>query len=317
MSLERHSNEEPTPEVRHFIDELHAIATEEGVPGGSIDERGFRLAATFLEQMRQEHGDKPHHNHMHGLNTTRCFWAQWRPLWEKLPDRFDVEGFELGMLATAGHDIINELGAPPGENERASAELVYNMMLEANYEEPAAQRVYNAIIKTTTETDEEGVIVQTQMRTGQKDILGLNVGWADMNAILLMGPDVIFRDAPALHQEYALESDLAEFLRDEDAYLRHRIAALRGDLQYYVEDEAERDIIKRVYWDEFRDPSLSAVKATKRLYDNPEQTRRLVNNSIRATKNIAYQGLGRLIAMQRHMADHFKRNSHDKDSESN
>lgn len=321
MFPERLRGEEPAPEIQDYAEQLRSMAAEEGLPEGVLSERGLHLTAILLEQVHHNHGDpdrdsyKHYHNDSHALNVIKRSWKLWKPFAEALPARFDSTGFELLMIAGAGHDIINDPSAArdnPGQNEWKSAELVYDMMLEAGYEEPAARRVEAAITKTTVKRNEEGVIIQTQMRQGPKDIMGLVLGQADMNGILIEGPSAMLQDAYALYLEFtdtplkkAIRNPVgvANFLREEKKYLNSRVAALSEDLRYYIDDETERELIIAVYRQEFGNASRQALDVAENLQDTPEKTRKIVDASFSAAGRVAQRGLSQIMAVKRYLVE--------------
>ncbi|HVI60902.1 MAG TPA: hypothetical protein VM535_01955, partial [Candidatus Saccharimonadales bacterium] len=204
----------------------------------------------------------------------------------------------------------------PGRNEQQSAQLVGERMQAAGYEEPAVQRVADAIIKTTAQRTPDGVIKQTFIREGSKDILGLCVGQADMNGILIEGPGELFSDAYALYLECSqtpLMNVLTnprgtiDALRDEKEYLASRVAALPGDLAYYVADPTEREAIKQIYYQEFSSVSRAALEVAERLHGAPEKTREVVSSSFSWAGRVAQRGLSQVVAAERHMLDQVKR----------
>src|SRR5262249_47440335 len=152
----------------------------------------------------------------------KTFWTLWKPLWEQLPNRFSIEGFEEGMLALAGHDLKNDPDGAREEsdrNEEESAEIVYDMMLQAGYKDSRAQNVYDAIIKTTVEI-RDGVLVQTKMREGSKNILGLCVGQADMNPLLINGPTEMLQTLSALWWERSSGTPFKDAVRNPAALFK-------------------------------------------------------------------------------------------------
>jgi hypothetical protein len=322
MKPEDFPDEEPTQEMPDFRGRLVALMTEEAVAPELISERGLLLATRLLEEVWQRHGDpgqpsyKHRHNDHHALNVIRNSWVQWKPLHDKLPDRFDTEGFELLMIAGAGHDIIydsQQVTEQAGHNEQSSGDLVYDRMIEAGYGMAAAQRVYDAIIKTTVEIRSDGSIVQTKMREGSQDVLGLVLGRGDMSGILLRGPDELYGEAVALYNEggHASLKDklslnpsgIVSMLRSEKTYLDDRVASLSEDLRYHVEDEAEQALIIQVYREEFGHASIEALQAADSVYRAPEKTRQMVEEALLFAGRAAHRRLDQIAALKRYMID--------------
>lgn len=319
-----------SPEMPDYLGQLHDMALDEGIPEGVISERGYGLAADLLKIMWRDHGDpesdsyKPYHNDGHGLNVVLRSWRLWKPLHDELPDRFDTGAFELLMIAAAGHDIVNDPDAAknyPGQNEVDSAVTVCRMMIDAGYDDAEAHRVYDAIIKTSVARDEHGVITQTYMREGSTDIMGLILGQADMNGILLEGPSTLFDDAYAIWLEMtetpvkdALHSPVGvvNFMLDEEKYLNDRVEALSEDLLYYVDDPEEREAIVQIYWDEFRGPSLRALQTARLLRSAPDRTRSMVDESFGFASRIAQRGLEQISAVKGHLVGQVKPGSETK-----
>lgn len=341
MSREQLSGEEPTQEIIDYAWRLRQLAIEEGVPENAVSDRGFALAAELLEKAYHDHGDptqdtyKHRHNDSHALDFIRNFWALWKPLSEHFPDLFDQDGFELGMIVGAGHDIVfNQQDARerPGHNERASAQLVSSMMSRSGYDygPVAIERAYNGIIKTTVER-KNGVIVQTHMREGSTDLLGLCAGQADMNGPLIKGPSKLIRTAYTVwleeyqyeHPNEALVKDVlkrppsfASFLINQKHYFGSRVVVLSEDLKHYVSDNTTRAEIIAVYREYFGSASLRTLEVVDTLHGTPETTKKLVNESFNAAEQIAHQGLGRLMMVPRYLADRLRLNGDDDDPES-
>jgi hypothetical protein len=335
MSGEHLAGKEPTQEVIGYETRLRNMAAEEGVPEGVISDTGFRLTAQLLEKIHRDHGDstkdtyKHRHNEEHSLDFIRYFWALWKPLSEELPDMFDRDGFELGMIVGAGHDIVySKRGAKerPGHNERESAQLVSGLMLEHGYAEAKVQRVYDAIVKTTVEY-KNGIVTQTHMRQGSKDILGLCVGQADMNGALIKGPSELVRMAYAvwLEEHATIERDtsvkallsrsvsFARFLGNQKQYYATRIAVLSDDLRHYVDDEAQRAIIVNVYKSQFQKATLRTLETVDAWERAPQQTLQAVEDSFNYAARLTTQGIERLAAVPHYLTAKLKLNRPDDD----
>lgn len=317
MSLEWRRDAEPAPRIPNYTGELLNVADKLGLPEGAIDEKDIALTVTLLERMREDYGDpdketyRHHHNDTHAMNFITCYWMLWKPLWEKFPDTFDIEGFKVGMFIGAGHDLVQSMKGP-GQNERASAELVHEMMLEAGYGEKLAQRVYDGIIKTTVEL-QDGVLAQTYMRKGSKDIAGLIAGQADMNVPLIQGLDMVFGIAfdvwlednnIAIDDALKYSTEIADFMaQDEKNYLDSRVAALSDDLKYYVTDPKKRQAIIGVYRNEFERASRESLQAVDSMHTKPDKTKSMVEDSFRFAGKVARVGIDQIKAAKQHMTD--------------
>ncbi len=275
------NKEPPESDKQNYAAEITELAreTELELPQRSVD-----LAAQLLEQMYQSHGDpnsetyKPYHNDQHALNVIRRSFRLWQLLGEELPEKIDLEGYELLLIAGAGHDLVVHSGKQHGYDEDESARLTAEFMGSAGYNDMQIARVVDAIKATTVVRDEEGNIIQDSIRSGSKDPLRLVLATADINGTTMEGIPTLVEDAVNLHAEIvgALPEDLSEantgiahFLFSQAQFVDGRLRAIQGDLDYYFLPE-EVAKIKKAYEREFTGATRDVISLSKTLISFPE-----------------------------------------------
>lgn len=271
--------EPKTPEV-YYHEQILALLEE--FPSAEVSERAIELSITLLEEVKAKYGDensenyKPYHNDEHALKVIRRAWRLWEIIRTELPGRFDEKGFELLLIAGAGHDIVWNSDTPDGEDEQESAEVVAKHMRDAGYEEEDILRVTSAILATTVERAEDGTIIQSKIREGNKDLLKFVLATADVDGIAMEGAPTMLGDAFNLFLESIINKPgntssrlktLYGFLKYQTKYLQDREKARPGDLRHYFSKE-EIAIINEVYRAQFKNTIIEAQRAAEKLRTN-------------------------------------------------
>lgn len=229
------------------------------------------------DYIKQRYGDNPYHNHHHALSVTCRAQTIWSALSAALPESFCQQDQRLLAIASIGHDSEQSLPGF-GENEQASATAA---MLRV-FDEPTLQplnagiRLYDAIIATVVKRDDQGTIIQTNLRAGSRDPLKLVLAMADINGIAMGGVSTMIDDATNLFMEIngyrtcldilAHAKDFARFLQTQAHFLNDRLQSIDGDVDYYFESEDERAAVKQVLAELFQ-PGKEALQAAAILED--------------------------------------------------
>lgn len=275
------NKEAPESKKRDYSAEIVDLAREIEV---ELPQRAVDLAAELLERMYQSHGNpdsetyKHYHNDQHALNVIRRSFRLWQLLRGELPEKIDQEGYELLLIAGAGHDLVVHSGREHGYDEKESARMTAECMRAVGYSDEQIFRVEGAIKATTVVRDEEGNIIQDSIRSGTKDPLRLVLATADINGTTMEGIPTLVEDAINLHAEIvgALPEDVTEantgiahFLFSQAQFVDGRLRAIQGDLEFYF-SPAEVAQIKKAYEREFTGATRDVISLSKTLISFPE-----------------------------------------------
>ncbi len=325
MTGEFDPSHEAINDMPDYAAQLQTLAVELEIPEDALSERGINVAVTLLEEHWHEHGDKsketykPYHDGEHPMNIVARVWRLIKIIETVIPDRFDSDMYELGMIASAGHDVKNESGLPVGDNERGSAERTGVLMREAGYEEEQITRVQDGIIATTVGRNEDGAIIQTFIRTGSKDLLKFVLAEADINGIIMEGVSTMVRDATNLYLEinhFSLNDFFNEptrvvtFLRTQAGFLSDRLAVMDEDLSYYLSDE-EKALISGVYDQEFRGHARDALAAARVLLRFSKLPEEMIGLALSKTEDMASSTAERFTQVRRHLVEMLTRSPRD------
>lgn len=149
---------------------------------------------------------------------------------------------------------------------------MYAWMIERDYPKDEALRVADAIVATTAQKSQDGV-VQTHVRQGRKDPLKLIVAMADIQATTMEGDTRMLKDATKLYFEInpphsktiAQHTEgLSAFLANQHSFVSDRLDSVRDDLRYYFPEEIAIAIESKLR-DEFRTKGLSVVHTARDL----------------------------------------------------
>lgn len=252
----------------------------------------------ILEAVKQNNGHRPYHNEHHALVVMKRSFCMWQALSQVLPDVFTNEGYELLAIAAASHDLFQDFKAP-GLNETQSA-LAAAEYMGNSYTEEQKLRVLDAIIATTVERTEEGVIRQCELRAGTNDPLKFVLANADINGIALEGTQRMLEDATKLFMEVNTlppdtsfsqnSSAFAQFLKGQASFLRSRLAAMNGDIEYYFphhQNSGQHEIVASTM-EELMAPAIPALRLAQ-LLEIPDKAEECVA--------LASQAVGRVVEL--------------------
>lgn len=266
----------------YYVGRILSIAQENEVDLAVLPERGINLAAGILCEVYDKYGNtdsdsyKPYHNDEHALNVIRRSWRLWRLFEEVAPERATPEGYELLLIAGAGHDLIHGTGGELGQDERLSGVATVERMTAVGYEDEDTSRVFDSIQATSVET-KDGAIVQHNVQYGSRDLLKLALATADINGTTMEGIPTMVNDVLNLCMEIHKksfkdilfsQSETLNFFFQQAGFIRDRLDALDADFAYYF-DPLEAQIIKEKYENVFTSTTRDALGASLMLYRFP------------------------------------------------
>lgn len=267
---------------------------EETIPSDVISEKGRTLAAQLLEEVHRRHYDKPYHDATHAMNVIRRTWQLWRLGQSIIPERFGKNGYELGLLCAAAHDVVHDQAAPPEHNEQQSAQYLAVAMQNAGYTPREIKRCTEVILTTVVTVDTTGTVSQVNIRSGDRDPLKLTVALGDIDGVLMEGPRTMTGDMIDLYLEthhVSIDSFLkqpsqaASFMYAQSKFVRDRLAAFDDDLRYYFPSVDEYIRIRGAFREEFSTTAQQALRAANIIQSL--QTAQLPDAVMRATRTAA------------------------------
>ena len=294
-----HDQEPRQPDEPEYRADIAKIAEEFEI---ELPERAINVAVDLLKQVYEKYGDpssetyKPYHNYNHSIEVITRSFRLWRLMGEELSGKvndedyeIDDEGYELLLIAGAGHDIVvGSQGKEVGYDETESAKITARTMELAGYNEEQVQRVYDAILATTVERDVEGNITQSFVCQGSKDPMKLALATADINGTTMDGISTLVRHAAQLHAEITgikvedikhNSEGFSNFLFTQAQFVSGRLAALKGDRLHYFSEEAEEKL-EKAYEREFTGATRDVISLAKTLASFPEMTRMVVDKTL-------------------------------------
>ncbi len=292
-----YSLETPTQEPSNYVLKIHELMDD--IPEGVVSERAVELSASLLEMVHETYDDpagpryKPYHNSQHSLNVLRRSWRLWGLFQEQLPDKFDDDGYETLLFGAAGHELFVDGDTAAGKDEKRSGKFTLRYLLSAGYDHDKAKRVFCAIEATTVEREEDGSIIQSNVRRGSKDPAKLILAMADINGIPMEGIPTMLEDALNLDMEYSQTclKDLLQhpkkalgFVLAQADFLEDRLAAMEGDIAYYFEGE-EKKIVEEVFQKEFSGTSREALALASRMKRAPSLAEVAIEKALSSGKS--------------------------------
>ncbi len=291
-------NQEPRYNIPNYRLDVAEIADEFEI---ELPERAVHTAVELLQQVYETYGDpdskiyKPYHNYEHTLDVIRRSFRLWQLMKHEVSGpvneegyEIDEEGYELLLIAGAGHDVtVGSKDEELGYDEEQSAQITAEVMRKAGYSEVQIQRVYDAILATTVERDEEGNITQSFIREGTKDPVKLALATADINGTTMEGIPTLVRHAVELYAEYneikvedirQHPEGFSNFLFTQAQFISGRLTALKGDRQYYFSKEIEEKL-EEAYEREFTGATRDVISLAKSLASFPEMTHLAVDKA--------------------------------------
>ncbi|HZL07601.1 MAG TPA: hypothetical protein VFC50_00205 [Candidatus Dormibacteraeota bacterium] len=188
-----------------------------------------------------------YHNGEHGLDVARCVTILNNIIYPYVPPRYQPQLFDLGLLGGVGNDYEQELG--PGANEAATgAYLVAKVQAQGSSEinnPDFRDRLYDGIQATVIEKDEDGRIIQPNIREGSQDPFRWSLPTGDVNGVAIEGSARMFKDATRLcFEEYGNPTldQIYDFLISQAGFLRDRVddEQVRADMAHFFPLEVDQ-----------------------------------------------------------------------------
>lgn len=278
---------------------IRQLMSETGVPRGVMSDEDIAFSAGLLDEAYKIHGDpasphyKEYHNTEHDFYVLRRAWDVWGALRNRMPDKFDTNGFKLLLFSVCGHDLFLGNEAKEGSDERRSGKFTMRRMLAAGYAPEEGQRVREAIDTTAVKRDEKGRITQYNIRQGSKDPLKFVLAYADINGVPMEGIPTMIRDALNLYMESSGTSlkelshnpkkALGLMLTQAD-FVQDRLDDMDGDIAHYF-DGKEREMVKEVLDEKYSRTSREALVLARRMKDLPDLAETAIKATLGVTKN--------------------------------
>ncbi len=219
------------------------------------DKHAIHVAGILYEGVEEKYGPASsnplsYHGPTHSLDVLRRNFIIWRECHKQIPEKFPLK--DLGLLAILGpgHDH-EQLETIPGRNEQVSYTNTAKAMDTRRrvYTHEDKMRIQGATLVTRVTRNEDGQILQTYLREGERDPLKLTTAYADINGIAMEGVDRMLKDATNLFMEIfgikrsaeiALHLDqYVDFLGSQAFFLNTRLEALPGDVAYYFPESED------------------------------------------------------------------------------
>lgn len=310
------ASQESAHDIPYYAARIEILQGKILPPDVSIG-RELAAGAMVLTLMYQEHGDKskptykPYHDDEHPLDVLGRDWKILTILQSMLPERFDNSIYGRSMLPALGHDIFNDPEASPGENERRSAEFVRHLMLLVGYSSSDAECGYEMVEGTAVRRDDNGTIIQNNIRQGSKDPLKWALANADINGMPMEGIPTMVSNAFDLYLEFTKTpikelmhhpAGAAKFFQTQAKFLHDRLAIIDEDMSYYFTEEEKR-LLQRAFEKEFTGTTRDAISATKMLLRFPEMPELIVNSAISKADVAVSAGAEQLDRIKHHVVE--------------
>lgn len=284
-----------------FRERLDDIVSDVAVPGYVVNPASIEVAEWALHAIEARYGpdsDSPlaYHNADHALDVCRRAVRLTNVVYPYLKPEHHAKIFDLAIVCGAGHDLEQSLGS--GANERASAEAMMAKVLEIDdpviNNKKFLQRMKLGILATEVHRNEEGELVQTNLRTGSRDPIKLIMANADINGIAMEGNARMIRDVTHLCQEAYGEPTAEQyykFLIDQAGFLRQRLhdEQIIPDITYFFPDDA--DAVYRDTRKLFQGNIVDAYRLALFMEQHPDITASIGT----AAKRVGTTHVGKLI----------------------
>jgi hypothetical protein len=212
----------------------------------------LELAVIQLERINDRYGpdsDTPleYHDAPHSIAVPRRFVRLGNILFPYMKPAHQSRFFDGGIIVGTHHD--DEQGLGPIENELASAAHTVRKIEEADgvlNTKAFKKRVTDGTEATAVRMDDNGKLIQINLRRGSHDPLKFNIAFADINGIAMEGEERMVLDATDLYHELTpveRQSDEGQvaFYESQVKFLRQRLndGQIKGDIAYYFPDDVE------------------------------------------------------------------------------
>lgn len=302
------NREAPTQELPRHDLMISGLMEDMDIPEGMmISDRDIGFAAGLLDVMHKKHGDpsspdfKTYHNVGHDMDVLKRSWQIWSSLSERLPDTFDQSGYRTLLFGACGHDLFVEQDTLEGKDEKRSGKFTMRRMITAGYGLDEASEVFEVINATAVKRDQNGSIIQYNLRKGSKNPKKFVLATADINGIPMGGIPTMMRDALNLNMEFShiSMSELMHhpkkavgFMLTQADFLEDRLAAMDGDIDYHFEGK-EREIARQVMSEQFSGSSREALELASRMKNAPD----LAETAICSVLESANKGAGSISSL--------------------
>ena len=231
-----------------FEKEIHQITTL--IPENiTLAPETTDIANTALEAVNDRYGPDsdtylPYHNAPHAVDIARRGVRMVNMLWPYMSPRHRSRMYDLVIVDGATHDYDQDSG--PGANEDNSIEYgielvesFYGVLNTAVFKNRSAL----GTAATKVEMDENGRLIQTNLRKGSRDPIKFIMAFSDINGIAMEGDKRMLRDATNLYNEITPETSAkgyVDFLVGQAGFLRKRLndSQIKPDIKHYFPNDA-------------------------------------------------------------------------------
>lgn len=281
-----------------FEKEINHFAKQVEPSGFEISEAAQSVAVQALEEVDSRYGEnsaKPleYHNAPHAIDVIRRGIRLSQVLMPYIPGQHRKSMFDLATIGGAIHDF--ERGIGDGFNEKLSAEYGVQLIHSYGYSREIntkkfIRRLRDGVHATQVKREENGKIIQVNLRQGAHDPFKFILATADINGIAMEGPKRMVRDAVNLcyemHDGNPTADQLHEFIAFQPKFLKDRLNdedQIKPDIEHYFPKESED--VYRVLEKEFGGTIKFAYGKALDLARLPV-VHRTINEKLRVTSHI-------------------------------
>ena len=237
-----------------FEKEINYLAKQVEPSGLEISEAARSVAVQALAEVDNRYGEKSaktleYHNAPHAIDVIRRGIRLSNVLMPYIPGHHRKSMFDLAAIGGAIHDF--ERGIGDGYNEKLSAEYGEQLIHSSGYSREIntkkfIRRLREGVHATQVKREENGKIIQVNLRQGSHDPFKFILASADINGIAMEGPKRMVRDAVNLCYEMndgkPTAEQLYEFIAFQPKFLKdrlHKEDQILPDIEYYFGDESK------------------------------------------------------------------------------
>lgn len=254
MEQSPRSNEREASPKTYYTKKLRKLVGEQH-PSIQINDSAYTVASELLGQAYERYGRvntseyKAYHNDTHGYDVIDRSLKILAVFDASVPEKIHLHDYELLLIAAAGHDSwFNKDRDSELSDEEASARLTAELMKQFGYPELDTVKVNNAIIATTTEHSEHG-IVQSRLHERTPSPITLALAMGDINATTMEGASRIISDIPTLLAETqklelnaSLPLKITQLLLLQQSFASDRLNTIHDDLRHFFNEDETRAI---------------------------------------------------------------------------
>jgi hypothetical protein len=302
------SHEAPTLEIPNFELKIRELTRETGVPENVLLGKDIEVASGLLALVHASYDDpnspdyRPYHNSSHSLDVLRRAWTLWGKFTERVPGSCEKSGYKTLLFDSCGHELYVDETTEEGKDEKRSAKFTMRYMISHGYTCEEAREVYEDINATAVKRNENGLIVQYNVRKGSKRPTKFALARSDTDGILMEGIPTMIENAINLQMEFKKLKLKDILLKPQNAagmllmqadFIEQRLESMDEDIAYHFEGE-DREIVKEIIEEEFNPHSREAISLAHRIKNAPELGELAVRNALKAanksTGNISSLG---------------------------